>query len=337
MNSSLPQPWVNFERLMAIEHDRIEKFVEDKADHYPSLNPAALYTPLEDFYQIMTHPLIKGDWCDMGCGVGAGVLFYAWLFPERKSLGVEFSHSRAQAGQEAQQKLGLKNAQILEADLLLTSLPKANNYFLYFPTGKALDRILTELEGDQDSRIIAIESHGDLFSRLDEEDLEVIATIPLKIPRHHPEARIYQRARTHKKDSLLRLSFVRRYLTIQENDRQWIGESESMEWIGHKTFNLCYPPRTIKSQDVMNIENESEVHSKVADLCRLRRLGECEIGTRDGVYTAFIRKIFSEPSGFSLELSSGREVQWCEVQNIHWNGLPCYDSLSSSFSLPHVP
>lgn len=339
MNSSSLLPWESFKSLLAFDHESIEAQVEVKDELYPGLNLEALYTDLREYAQIFSHPRIKGSWCELGCGVGIGNLFYAYLYPERRAVGIELASARAWAFQREKERLGLSNVEVIQGDLLTTSLPQADNYFLYFPTGPVLDRILSELQSRTNFTLIAIESHGDLFSRLDEEaQLELVDTLTLTQKRHSPDARIYRsRIPERAKDPMLELTFKNSYLWINDGTDLWLGESQGAEWIKAQTFNLKYPPRTIHSGEIKQVMTLDELSPLLRYLCGWRRLGVLSLITANKSSEGQLRKIISEAGGFSLELSSGERLKWQEITSISWNQNLCYDSRSCSFYLPPAP
>lgn len=334
MSSSSRPPCPNFKELFQFDHAQIEAKVEKKESLYPGLSLEALYTDLEDLYQIQTHPLVSGEWCDLGSGVGMSALLYAHLYPTRKSFGIELSTSRHEAGVQEKLRLNLRNAELIHASMLDCPIPTAATYFLYFPTGHVLDRLLDQLSQKDNFILVAIESHGDLFARLDlEPNLKCLNSLKLKSKRHHPEARFYQKVSTQEsKDILLSLSYQERYLLISEQDKWW-GESLELEWMGDDRFNLKHPPRSIRSSMVSQVLTAGELDQDLLNLCQLRRLGELTIKTSQGVIRAFIRKIASR-HGFSLELSTGDWVEWKNIQSMTWNDHLCYDASESSFFLP---
>ncbi len=85
--------------------------------------------------------------------------------------------------------LDLPNQQLKVCDLMLEPIAKCDLTFLYLPTGPLLERILLQLP--HHALIAAVESHGDLFDRLDE-CCELVTTIKMHAKRHNPFMRIYR-------------------------------------------------------------------------------------------------------------------------------------------------
>ncbi|WP_408096110.1 class I SAM-dependent methyltransferase [Peredibacter sp. HCB2-198] len=313
------------------DHDAIEALVESRNGSYKGLNQAALYTSREDFQSIFSHPLVTGTFVDLGCGTGEGCLLYSWLYPERSAIGVDFEQSRIEAGLKMKEELKLEQVSLFRQDLLHSNIPRGDTYFLYFPTGMVLDRILNELyQSSHDFRIVAIESHGDLFSRLEKENwLNLVAEIPLKSERHHPMAHIYERTFKPRDPSLLpfKLSFLRAFLLIEENDYAWLGESYGMEWTFEDRFELLTPPRTIHWNQVKEVLSFDQVDVKFQRALELRQLGEVTVKTLSSEFKGHIRKVIVRPT-FHLEISSGEKVEWSHIVTITQGSILCYDSSS---------
>ncbi len=327
MKSSLPLNWEHFNS----SHQETEKFISDRLGSYKNLGPEALYTSHEDLLRIFSHPLVTGSFMDLGCGHGKTALLYGHLFPERVSTGMEFEDERLKVGKVFKEKNNLQNVHLIHADLLNAPIPDADTYFLYFPTGPVLDRILNELyQSHRHFRLIAIESHGDLFPRLNLENwLTLLEEIPLAGVRHDPSARIYQRTDVRRSESLLpfTLSFGHFHLLIQDEKESWLGESFGMEWSGDDRFELLSPPRTIYWKNVkkMMVSGDLEKHLLLAT--QIRSKGEVVVTTDKARYQGFIRKILTQPT-FRLEISSGEQVEWDKILTITQENLLCYDSSS---------
>lgn len=327
MKSSWPRSLEHFK----FDHALIENGVGDQNGSYQGLSASALYTSREDFLAIFSHPSITGTFVDLGCGTGEGCLLYNYLYPERSSIGVDFESSRIEAGLRIKEKLKLSGVSLLKQDLLKDLLPIGDTYFLYFPTGMVLDRILHELYRSQRFfRLVAIESHGDLFPRLAKETwLKLVTEIPLTSERHHPMARIFERQEVERSKSLIphEISFVEKYLLVQDNGFQWIGESLGLEWSYGDRYELLIPPRTIHWSEVQGILSFDQIPVKYHEALRIRRMAEVTIRTADSVFTGHIRKIIIEPT-FHLEISSGEQVEWNHIVTITQGSTLCYASSS---------
>ncbi len=328
MKSSLPQYWEHFN----LPHGKIENEVTIREGSYQGLLQEALYTSREDFLTIFNHPLVQGTFVDLGCGAGEGCLLYGSLYPGRKSIGLEFEEARLNYGRGFRDKYNLLNVELLEADLLTSTIPEGDTYFLYFPTGPVLDRILSELYRSQKSfRLVVIESHGDLFPRLDLENwLSLKSELPLHSIRHHSLARIYERNQLLRDStlSIFDLSFQNKYLFIQDHDEVWIAESRGLTWTKGDRFELLAPPRTVFWRNVNKWSDLSELLPLHKLAVELRGEGELEFTGIDFKMSGFIRKIIVHPT-FRLEISTGEKVEWEKILTINKGSRLCYASSHS--------
>lgn len=315
----------------------IENQVQDLPGHYYQTHPEALYTLPEDYLALFAAVPDCETWVELGSGLGLGPLMFGTLYPKKKTIGVEFEKARFKAAVEMREEKKLTNVSFLCEDLLESKIPMGDVYFLYFPTGHVFDRILSELGNlTHPFKIIAIESHGDLFSRLSLESwLEVAQEVPLVSERYHTHARIYQVTGVRCPLFFDRSFKDHEFLLREEDGREWLGDSYGMEWEGGDLFNLKHPPRTINSSQIIKVGPIERLDDRALFLVKLRRLGECRFKTLTGIHQGFIRKIVVGPT-FSLELSSGRQVKWDEIDLIYWENYLCYDSSSCLYSLPHA-
>lgn len=322
MKSSSHPYWEHFKK----EHDSIESGVFDRKGSYQGLSKEALSTDIEDLTKIFQSKNISGTFLDLGCGTGESVLLYAETFPDRESIGIEFEEARLLPAK----KFAVKNSTFLHADLLTCKIPAADTYFLYFPTGPVLDRILSELyEMKKEFCLVVIESHGDLMKRIDLENwLTIVEEIPLKASRHYPHARIYQRLMVNRSEDLLpfTMTYQEKYLVMHDD---WIGETSGMEWTEGDRFELLTPPRTIHWKDVKKLMILDDFPHYVQKVLSLRREGELNFELHGRSLSGFIRKIILNPS-FQLELSNGEKVEWTEIISIRKGSLLCYDSSQAS-------
>lgn len=323
MNSSLPQSWERFNS----QHREIERSVSDQRGSCLGLSAEALYTTSDDLNRIFDDGLISGTFCDLGCGHGLAPLLYGERFPTRKAIGIEFEKARLDFGRGEAQKLHLENVSLIEGDLLSCNIPKADTYFLYFPTGPVLDRILTTLyELGSAFRLVVIESHGDLLPRIELENwLSLLKEIPLSSKRHYPNARIYERTLAQRDKRLFpfTLSYQEKFFVL--TDEEWIGETYLMEWQKEEAFDLCYPPRTIHMSSVKKVLSKEELSAELKCCVEIRRRGEVNIKTSKSSFKGHIRKIITKPS-FHLELSGGEKVEWSDITSISKGSELCYDS-----------
>lgn len=313
MKSFLPQFWELF------NSEDSEAKVSERNGAYKGLPDEALYTSYEDLERIFSHHLCTGTFVDLGSGKGQSALLYGHLYPERKAIGIEFEGPRVKIGLNIAHKFSFSNVSLIHADLLSAEIPKADTYFLYFPTGEVLDRILEVLyQRSKFFHLIAIESHGDLLARLDLENwLTLKAEIPLSSKRHYASARIYERNFSIRATSLLPFnhSFKDNYLLISDHGEDWIGDSRGMEWTEGERFELKYPPRTIFWRNVKKLMVFDELSHEVKKLVILRRQGTLTIRTCSREFNGLIRKIILSPT-FVIEISTGEKVEWKDIVTI---------------------
>ena len=316
-SSSLPL-WEHFKSL----HKEIEAGVSSSAGSYQGLSKEALSTSVEDFAAIFSSPHIQGTFVDLGCGTGEGVLLYGLTFPDRLAMGIEFEKARI----DVAKKFALPNTTFLEGDLLKMDIPKGDTYFLYFPTGPVLDRILSELySSHQHFHLIVIESHGDLIPRLQLENwLEEISEVQLSSTRHYAKAKIYKRLLIPRSENLFpfTLSYQENFLLMTDD---WVGETLGMEWTAGERFELKTPPRTIQWNDVKKLMISDDFNSQEWTAISLRRQGELTFELPDRILTGFIRKIILNPT-LAIEISNGEKVEWTKILTIRKESLLCYES-----------
>lgn len=313
MRSFLQRVLFNFN-----EHQKIEAKVSDKNLSYRNLLPEALYTSSEDFETIFSSSFIHGTFVDLGCGAGLGCLQYAERFPERQAIGVDIEEARIRHGLKLMQDLELKNVELKTLSLLESFIPDGDTYFLYFPTGHILDRILTELYNKNlNFTLIAIESHGDLLPRLELETwLKPVEEVPLLSERHYPFARIYRSSSEERNiPDAFQLSYQDVALFIEDENGAWLGDSYGLEREVGERFTLMHPPRTIEWKSVKNLKSFMDLEERLKQLVLLRRSGPVFIETLAKAYEGFIRKIYVSPV-FRLELSTGEQVEWSRITKI---------------------
>lgn len=325
MRSFLPPFWDHFKS----RYDEVESHVHERRGSYKGLSREALYTDLEDLISIFKHPLVGGTFADLGCGAGISSLTYGWLFPERKSIGIEFEEVRIKEGRDMALKWDIHNASLFQDDLLSCSIPDADTYFLYFPTGPVLDRVLSELyEKKKNFVLVAIESHGDLYNRLSLENWLLLKDeVPLVFPRHEPRAKIFIRTGEARASGLepFKHTYHDHFLLIQNDNESWIGDSLGMEWTEGMRFELQNPPRTIDWRDVKKLMMREDVPAEFHVALELRRLGELSIKTKNQEFQGYIRKIITHPS-FVVEISTGEKVEWKEVMTVTQGSRLCFVS-----------
>lgn len=300
------------------DHIKIEQEVSSNLLSYRNLLPDALYTSREDFEAIFSSSHICGTFVDLGCGVGLGCLQYAYRFPDRQATGVDIEEARINHGLKIMNEMNLKNVELKICDLLESSLPLGDTYFLYFPTGHVLDKVLSDLYDKKEIfTLIAIESHGDLLPRLELESwLKLVEEIPLSSQRHYPFARIYRSSKEERQIlKAYQISYQNFVLWIEDETGVWLGDSFGLQCEQGERFTLMFPPRTIQWKSVKNLKTFQDIEETHQQLVTLRRTGPVMIETILKIYEGFIRKIYVSPV-FTLELSTGEQVEWSHITKI---------------------
>jgi hypothetical protein len=299
---------------LQVNYELLEASVSHKAGSYFGLNSSALLTDLSDYLSIFHYFSNTDHFVEFGSAYGFGPLIFSHLYPTSRSTGIEFEEVRYNKALELKESLGLENTHFIQDDLLTAQIPEADLYFLYFPTGMILDRILFELSHFNHSfRIVVIESHGDLLARFQMETwLSEEFEIPLKSPRHYPAAKVFSSGGV-KTPSVFDFSFKTNYFLIRELlDHHWIGDSYGFEWHSEDRINLIHPPLTIELNQITDILNESDIQHDLLKLLQLRAMGEVKVVTSARTYQAFIRKIYLIPR-LMFEMSTGERLNYDQV------------------------
>lgn len=318
------------------DYQAVEENVSERSGSYRGLKSEALLTSEEDFRRIFASLPDINVWVELGSGHGLGPLLFAYLHPQKKSIGIEFEISRYAASVELQKKHQLTNVTFIHGDLLTCEIPKADTYFLYFPTGMVLDRVLQELgTRDENFRIVAIESHGDLLARLKKETwLKETLDVVLSSQRHCEVARVFEKV-SLKQTDLHDFSFQKKYLVLKDDLTEWIGESFGLEWLRNDEYQLLIPPRSFKLSEVKGIQSLQEIPARFHPALLLRGLGNLKIVTQTHELAGQFRKIYVAPC-FKVEISSGEQVEWEKIRQIFWENTLCYDSSLDYFFYPHA-
>jgi hypothetical protein len=299
------------------QYSIIESQVSAREGSYQGLEEAALLTSLEDYNEIFRNLTDFSTYIELGSGHGLGPVLFAHTFPTKKAFGIEFEQARLNESLRLKSSYNLENVDFVFGDLLTCEIPFGDLYFLYFPVGPVLDRILKILgESRSDLSLVAIESHGDLLPRLDRENwLERYFEIPLRAARHYPNAVLYKKIHL-KKPSFDDYSFVENFFEIQDEDGSiWLGDSYGMSWYKENLYNLQFPPRTINQDQILNILDEKNLTEFLKELISLRRKGPLSFETDRGILNGEIRKIFIRPD-LKLELSTGQHLLFSEINSL---------------------
>src|SRR5690606_5060584 len=138
---------------------------------YPEISYEALNTPVEDWRNLF-HWMQENSYrslFDAGAGNALSAQVAQREFPNLHISAWEVVASRLEG-------VHCPDHDVRVADLFKDDIPKCDVTFLYLPTGPLLERILQQLP--HNAIIAAIESHGELYARLEESAIK-IHEIPL--------------------------------------------------------------------------------------------------------------------------------------------------------------
>tara|TARA_R110000868_G_scaffold72133_5_gene210419 strand:- start:11183 stop:11986 length:804 start_codon:yes stop_codon:yes gene_type:complete len=151
---------------------------------YPELNFEALNTPQEDWHALFNYMLKNGyqTLFDAGAGNALSAQVAQKHYPALKVYAYELLEQRLEG-------IDCPDQVVKVADLMQVPIPHCDITFLYLPTGPLLEKILLQLPTD--AVVAAVESHGDLFDRLDE-CCSFMSEIEITAKRHHSKMRFYR-------------------------------------------------------------------------------------------------------------------------------------------------
>lgn len=257
---------------------------------YQDISFEALNTPAQDWRILFEY--MERNKLQTLFDAGAGHALSAEIATEFESIRVtawELEHERIKGRI-------FSNQIIKQADLFIDDIPNCDITFLYLPTGPLLERILSQLqEGDL---IAAVESHGELFDRLDEQ-CELVDELEMTAKRHHPKLRIYRYhfASNSLKTKLRLKSFTPDFsqLLISEKDALlgaslWMADCYGLNITPDGFVETKFPERRFKLTQVTDI-----VKLLNPDLIIERRNGKW-------------RKIFVEPRAIA-ETPTGERIE----------------------------
>lgn len=245
---------------------------------YPELSFEALNTPADD-WRILFHYMNRQGLKTL-FDAGAGNALSAQVAQK------EFSNIYVHAWEVMAKRLegvDCPDHDVRVADLFHEPIPKADVHFLYLPTGPLLECILSQIETGL--LIAAIESHGELFQRL-EESAELVDELPITATRHAPTMRIYRwhTGPKNMKDMLRQYSYQNNFkqVLIQDNDPfegqcQWLADCFGLNVTPDDYVETLFPPRRLKLEQVVNVLEFNQY-----EILKERRAGKW-------------RKIFIEP------------------------------------------
>ena len=241
-----------------------------------------LYTSYLDYHQIF-NDLQKRElrsFCDIGCGIGRGLVLSNFENRKVETYGVEIVSERVKVLKKALQRFP-GNAKVLESCLVSNpnSIPEADAYFLYIPDGRLLYHVMKQLMSYAKRRkiyIYAVESHG---SAIEEIRLwgarKIDSSMRCSAYREFPEIRILELSSlSHSRSQFFNLyEQVHRQEGHVEIEEQRAGKS--IKWIAQLAgaqfyfinsepyLELLYPNRTIKLNEcsfVINPEFEVDLY-----------------------------------------------------------------------------
>lgn len=313
-----------------------ERDVHNSPQRYKDLDLRALYTGFADLENIFQHPSVKGRWVDIGGGSGRSCLLYSFLY-KNPSVNLEIDPARAVIATTIAQKYRLETRSLV-FDLMTDPIPEGDTFFLYFPTGMVLDRVLDVLSQRLNFTLVVIESHGDLIARIaKEEGYRLLGKIPLLTPRHDPFVYFYHKEGLGSLElSPHKMSFREELIIIQDQQGEWVASSLGLEWLTGKRYQLLYPPRTICwEQDFLGILDPNRADfALLIFLNDLRKRGDVKFVLGNGKdLVGVIRKIRISPV-LALEISTSELLEWSSIKKITQGSYLCYESSASFFSLP---
>lgn len=220
---------------------------------YPELSFEALNTPVDDWRTLFCYMNQRGlkTLFDAGAGNALSAQVAQKEFPNIRVHAWEIMAKRLEG-------VHCPDHDVRVADLFHDPIPKADVHFLYLPTGPLLECILSQLE--EGALIAAVESHGELFPRLDE-SAELIDELEMLATRHTSKMRIYrwQNQPHDLKFKLRQESYQNTFkqVLINEHDPfegqcQWLADCFGLTVTPDEHVETLYPPRRFKLEQVVN-------------------------------------------------------------------------------------
>lgn len=236
---------------------------------YPQISFEALNTPVSDWRLLFNYMAKHGlkTLFDAGAGNALSAQVAQSEFPTIHVTAWEIMASRIT-------EVDCPRHDVRAADLMTEALPICDMTFIYLPTGPLLERILLQLP--ENSLIAAVESHGELFPRL-EESAQLVHSIPITAQRHHSSMKIYRwhRPPDNLKSQLRALSTQDTNLQILirscdpfEGDAVWSADIFGLTITPDYYVETLFPPRRFELTKVIEITTPRWPH-----LISERRLG----------------------------------------------------------------
>lgn len=162
---------------------------------YVGLDPRALLTSYIDYYQILEDVPKGEELVDVGAGYCRGTILSEFL-GLNKCHSIEIVKERITEAFDAISNFSGDTSLLLNQDLSTCTLPEAYGYFLYFPKGEILYRILSqlfELSKHQDCFLYVCESHGDMLDYLNMfSSITQVKSFKVSQPRHSDQIVKYE-------------------------------------------------------------------------------------------------------------------------------------------------
>ena len=247
---------------------------------YSDISLEALNTPVQDWRLLFNYMLQNGHRTlfDAGAGHAYSAQVAQKEFKNIKVFAYELVEERIK-------NLDCPDQVIKCVDLFKTPIPKCDITYLYLPTGPLLEKILSQLKNG--SVIATVESHGELFSRLEETAIQIDSLI-ISANRHAPELKIYQwqKPKRNFKEEIRDWSYQKSYKQIHIKEKDillgdtiWSADIEGLTITPDGFVETLHPPRRFPLEDITMISEPLDI-----ELIERRRAGE-------------IRKIFIKPYG----------------------------------------
>ncbi len=234
--------------------------------------PHALYTSYEDFFEIYKDlDSNVTSLTDLGSGNCRAAFLFFHLCPTLKVYSIEKDEEVLSKAQVAAQKLGLPSHHFIQGDLFDIKIPQTDVYFLYQSSGELLYALLEKIrEHDSLFTLYAIESHGDLISKLKKDfgHLKLTKTIGRSVSKRL-DPFIYRFDSTPyiplSKDALEEVKFTHQNLIdlrwskdwvveIEEEDHLWVASTYLVQsGLKEDSYEFIYPHRNVDSYKIRRI------------------------------------------------------------------------------------
>jgi len=236
----------------------------------------ALYTSYEDLLKIYNDLNFKqGTFVDLGSGNCRASFLFKTLNPNLKVISIDWNDEVISQAQIAAKVFEIDSSQFICGDLNEIDIPRANAYFLYQSTDELLYRIMEKLKNYHPFTLYAIESHGDLITKLSKDFswVKKVKTISQSSSKRydpmiyrfdskafHPSSNEISQLRSGKKllfspSLLMELRWSKEFLVlIEEENYSWVASTyQTQSGLSAKTYEFQYPNRNIPIHKIKNI------------------------------------------------------------------------------------